>query len=105
MTLNAIGPRGDAAPSFSGASYARVRDGLRAFDGLADEVRRRQDALQHSPRTTPAVAAGTGLGAALAAYLATPAGQKNLHDFAGAAVALAQRLFAGGPEQLPLPLA
>ncbi len=108
MYLNALGPRGDAAPLGVRAGSVRVRDGLRTFDALADEVRRRQDALQHPSQAAPRSgghAALAGVGAALAAYLATPAGQAALDGFAHAAVGLAAKFFAHGPEQLPLPLA
>ncbi len=108
MFVNAPSPRGDAAPLAGRTGSARVRDGLRTFDALADEVRRRQGAIQHP--TQPAQPSGghaalAGVGAALAAYLATPAGQTALNGFAHAAVGLAQKFFAHGPEQLPLPLA
>jgi len=109
VTLNALPSRADAALPLAGATsattrYARVRDGLRTFDALGDEIRRRQDAIQHAAtRTGPAATAGVG--AALAAYLATPAGQEKLEAFAHAAVGLVGRFFAQGPEQLPLPLA
>jgi hypothetical protein len=109
--LNALGPRRDAAPLGFRSGSARVRDGLRTFDALADEVRRRQDALQPSSHSSqpPAQSAGhaalAGVGAALAAYLATPAGQAAVDGFAHAAVGLAAKFFAKGPEQLPLPLA
>lgn len=108
MYLNALAPRADSAPFAGRAGSARVRDGLRTFDALADEVRRRQDALQHPTQTAQppgSHAALAGVGAALAAYLATPAGQAALDGFAHAAVGLAQKFFAHGPEQLPLPLA
>jgi len=112
--LNALGPRVDAAHPGVRTGSARVRDGLRTFDALADEVRRRQDALAHpshpstggqSGQPSGGHAALAGVGAALAAYLATPAGQAALDGFAHAAVGLAQKFFAHGPEQLPLPLA
>jgi hypothetical protein len=105
MNLNALGPRGDSAPFAGGSGYARVRDGLRTFDALADEVRRRQDALRPPAQAPGGHAALGALGVALAAYLATPAGQTALDGFAHAAVGLAQKFFAHGPEQLPLPLA
>jgi len=105
VNLNALGPRGYSAPSAGSAGYARVRDGLRTFDALAGEVRRRQDALQHPAQAQGGHGALAGLGAALAAYLATPAGQTALDGFAHAAVGLAQKYVARGPEQLPLPLA
>jgi hypothetical protein len=106
VNLNALGPRWDFSLSGSGGTgYARARDGLRAFDSLADEVRRRQDALAHPPGPGAGAVARAGLGGALAAYLSTPAGQKALDGFAHAAAGLAQKFFAGGPEQLRLPLA
>ncbi len=103
MNLNVLGPRWDSSLS-GGTGYARVRDGLRAFDSLADDVRRRQDALAHPPGPRAGVA-GAGLSGALAAYLSTPAGQKALDGFAHAAAGLAQKFFTSGPEQLRLPLA
>ncbi len=112
MNVQALSSRGypSSLPD-SGTAYARVRDGLRAFDAFGDEIRRRQNALQPPPASAHGSASASGhavtatLGGALAAYLASEAGQKTLGTVAHAVVDFAKNFFEAGPEQLPLPLA
>jgi hypothetical protein len=103
VKLNAVGPRWDAAAPSGQPGYEKAREGLRVFDSIADEVRRRQDGLAY-PRPASAGGLARGIGGALSAYLASEAGRRALHALASAGLEYARKAMDHGPEQLPLPL-
>jgi hypothetical protein len=114
MSLYALGPRGDAAPRAISPGYARAIDGLRAFDDLSRTLAGRRDAVVRGlqpaasaypePAYASPAAAGTMLGAAVAAFVGSDAGRAAIERAVSAAGGLLKGLFAGGgPTQLPLP--
>ena len=113
MTSNAIGARRDAA---SGNGYLGAADGLRAFDGLSRSIAGRRDAVMRDvqaravaypqpSRPSPAVAAGTLIGSAVAAFASSDAGRAAIEHAISAAAGALKGLFGVASEaaQLPLP--
>ena len=113
MSLNAIGASRSAASSGITPGYRDAIAGLQSFGELSRTLGQHRDAVLRNVTSAAAYpqpaygspeAAGTALGAAVAAFVGSESGRAAIERAVSAAGSFVKGLLAGGgPAQLPLP--
>lgn len=116
MFVNAPGAPRDSAVSAPAPGYRDAVAGLRTFDDLSRTLGQRRDAVARGvaaqlhgtypqPDYSAPAAAGTMIGAAVAAFVGSEAGRAAIERAVSAASNLLKGVLgtSGGPAQLPLP--
>jgi hypothetical protein len=112
MSLNAIGASRTAGISGISPGYRDAIAGLQSFGELSRTLGEHRDAVLRNvtsaaaypkPAYASPVAAGSALGAAVAAFAGSESGRALIERAVSAAGTFVKGLLAGGPTQLPLP--
>jgi hypothetical protein len=117
MFVNALGGPRDSAPAGPSPRYRDAVAGLRTFDDLSRTIGQRRDAVVRGvaaqvngsyprPDYSAPAAAGTMIGAAVAAFVGSEAGRAAIERAVSAASNLLKGVLgtAAGPTQMTLPL-